>query len=155
MKNKLLMYILVCSFCVFILSYITAGEELDLSKRLICALVLGSVGGVYFYCGPFKTGYSKTKKSVKYIYYGLFEHKIAYRIEGNKIYKGLDGGFTYTIKDNKIYEGIGGIPKYRIEKNRIYRTSDTLPLYRIEGNRIYKGVFGREVVYRITDKTGG
>lgn len=158
MKKNLIMIAFIW-IVVFVLTFITAGDNLGFGARLGGSLVL-TIGGWIVYwskSGGKAKGHSQSapvrvvaKKKELYIFRGM-ERKFTYRFDGKYIYEGMTAKFFYRVEGDKIYKGMDSKFAYRLDGNKIYRGMERQPLYRIDGNNVYGGDFGRQPVFRISN----
>jgi len=160
--KKLLLVFVICWIAIFVLTFITVGKDLLLKDRLLYSFALSIIAVfVFFIYGVRSVGKTFSKKGgsissdkeVKtfYVFEGAFSKNLVYRVENNKIYRGMSRQFEYEIKGDKICKALSNKWLYRIENNRIYEGSNrTAALYRIENGKIYEGDFSPKVVYRIS-----
>lgn len=167
--QKLLIIFGVCWSAIFALTFITGNKDLQLIHRFLYSFALAVIATmlVFLYYGK---GSNKASASPKkgtgsspsgepktfYIYEGFSSKTLVYRVENNKIYRGMSRQFEYEIKGNKICKALSDKLLYRIENNRIYKgSSRAAAMYRIENGKIFEGDHGYKVVYRITTSRFG
>ena len=164
--KKLLPVFVICWIAIFALTFITAGKDLIMKDRLIYSFALSVIAAsVFFIYGggsvtktSSKKGSISSDKEVKtfYVFEGAFSKTLVYRIENDRIYRGMSRQFEYEIKGDKICKALSNKWLYRIENNLIYEGSNrTAALYKIENGKIYEGDFSPKVVYRISTSRFG
>ena len=162
--SKYIKLFLITWSAIFVISLFVA-DDLDVAKRVIFSLILAvfSTVGVFFSQTGSKSKTSITKSTastnnkiknrvITYIYEGEQGRIPIYRIEDNRIYKGMSPKFDYEIKNNKICYPFSEKWLYRIEKNLVYKGQERQKaIYRIDGNKIYNGEFGHTIAFRISN----
>lgn len=149
--RKLFYHFIFVWIIVFLISFFTAMDSITLSQRLGYTAILSAIPALCLSSNKKSAPPQKAPAEPYYTIHRPSDPKVLYRVEGGKVYRGLDVAPIYTVKGNKVYPNLDSKPAYRIEDGKIYRKMEAAPILEIKGRKVYRALSSK-VIYEI--KTG-
>jgi len=136
-------------WCVLIVvSFFTAQKEMSIPHRLGITAMVAATAPVFMTGNKKPNRAKRVEPHLELLLHVPLSPAVAYRIEDQKIFAGLDSVPIYEIRGNRVCPWASSEFIFRIEKDKVYKERELTPIFEIKEDKVYHIPSGK-VAYEI------